>query len=198
MAKVINFNAPPKKRSKRAKAKGADVIVTGYEQQVDNLIESKQEMDNWAELMENVRVDLEAVASEARINAEASGIFNRKVVVRGSEKDVKLSFGNAFSKIDMKSIPEIKNQLGKHFDKLFFEKEVASVIPSQLQRLVDLIENAGHDVDEFLELSKHLAPVPEFRERRFELRHKMTDSQNNAADIIADQAGYRPSLTVPK
>jgi len=196
--KIINLTGPPKKAGKRIRTQSPDVIITGHEEQVDSLIESKSEMDNWKDLMENVRVNLEALASDARLNAEASGIFNRKVVLRGSEKDIKMSFGNAFSKIDTKSIPEIKGALGKHFEKLFMEHEEASVIPSQITKLVDLITAAGHDPDEFLEMNKYLGPVPEFRERRFELREKMTDSQNQAADTIAEQAGYRPSLSVPK
>ena len=180
------------------KAHRGPLVLSGRENQVDQLIEAKRQMDDWKRELEECRKDLQTAATDLRKVCEEQGMFSQQVVLRGHDENASLSYGNQFKKMKRSLKPELDKHLGSFADELFEVEETATVVPAKLEELWALIEAEGLNPADFLEVDESVVPKDDFRRRRYELRKQMTPEQNAAVDLVTDYAAHSPTLTVPK
>ena len=101
-------------------------------------------------------------------------------------------FKNAFSKIPADNEPEMRKNLGEHFDELY---EVTTQIA--LRRNVkweDLRKVLGSKFDDFFGETKIISHKSDFMERRAELRGAAPKKVNDALDVYTKDCQATPDL----
>ena len=185
----IVLTSPTKKK------KGKDKLeVEGFEQLVVDMRQRNQEMESLKAEQALDNNNLTERVKELRIEAEKSGtVYTVALVHSADDVPAKVVFKNQFRPIDESHRPELKRHLGKTYDALFDEVEVATLRDDKLQELEKLL---GNRFDEFFDKSTHIKPKKDYMERRGELRKTLSTKVNALLDMLIEQVQYKPQLTL--
>jgi hypothetical protein len=175
-----------------AKTSKVTLVVDGLEKEVDELFEAQELVEVGTALIEEMRPTVQDYASDRRVEASANGDFTKTVSLQGSRGAVAFTFGNKFCKIPLADEKAMRADLGdRTFDLLFTRKVSASVKPEALNDLLALL---GNDAEDYLDVEETVAPVSEFREKRFELRSELSSELNGKIDEVVEKVQAKPSM----
>jgi hypothetical protein len=196
---------------------GTIPVLTGFEAQVDALASAKSMEEKAKADQESLRAGevnpitqeraggLEEIVEIWRNGLESDPvhpIFAKTVQVRGSLVNLKCSFTDSYSPIDVVTEPALRKMLGVHYDQLFEMVEKVEVKnPELLLKSIQSYAGTKTPLDvvqleaTFFKKTKFIKPVPNFREKRFRLRSYLSTEQNAALDSVISQIAARPSFS---
>lgn len=172
-------------------------IVLGKEAEVDQLITKKRESDRAVEEFGKVRRVLEGEASNLRITLEEQGAFHTTVTLQGTTEKLTISYNDQMKGLPLDQGAAVEKSIGvKAFGKLFERTKSYAFTgdTKKVNKLRKLLKDAGENPDEYFQVKECFGPREDFRKTRFELRPKMSDTQNAALDLVITQIQYEPRL----
>jgi hypothetical protein len=172
-------------------------IIEGKEDDVDQLIEKKRACDRIAQEFGNVRRTLEVAATTFRNVLEEQGTFHTVVKLKGSHDTVEMSYTDQCKALTCGEADAVEKAIGKKAFGNLFEKTKTYALTGddkQLAKLRKLIKAAGEDPDEYLAPKECYKALDGFRKSRFELRPRLSDTQNAALDLVISRIQYEPRL----
>ena len=172
-------------------------VIVGKEAEVDLLIAKKRETDRAAAEFSKVRRGLECEATNLRITMEERGAYHTTVKLQGSNDTLTMSYNDQLKGLSVDDAPAVEKSIGsKAFGKLWEKTKSYAFTGDQKQanKLRKILREAGENPDEYFEVKECFAPAEDFRKTRFELRPKLSDTQNAALDLVISRLQYEPRL----
>lgn len=184
-------------------AKKGPVVLTGHERVVDEIARLRTVKLDQELLEKGLRTQLDPVVAAFRDTLEASGVFTKSLQIKGTDANGVYTFPDRYARIDPIVEPKLRELLGTFYDQLFeHASDVVVKEPARFLALLDDLRQKGavngpmtaDFIRGLVDVQSYIAPVPEFRRCRFELRGKLTEAQNVALDLVVTQVGG-PSLS---
>jgi hypothetical protein len=175
-----------------AEASRCTVTIDTCPDAVDTIISMTEIVNNAQAEIKTHRKILDLVTDSARIEAEKDQKFAKTVYATGKNGTLTFTFPNTFASVDVAKEADIRQVLGDEVTDHLFEKgKKVTVRTEKMDALAALL---GDRAVEFLQTTEYLAPVKEFRERRFEMRPLLTDEENVKLDAVAKAFSQSPAM----
>lgn len=175
------------KKSEKLKVKGLEELATKMQKRAQQIevLSVEQKID---------RKNLLTTVKQKRVEAEQNGKFCKTALVETNNKHpVKVTYKNAFSKINVEHEGELKSVLGNLYNSLYERhREVKLKADVDIEYVKQLL---GDKLEALFDVTEYITPKGQFMEQRAAMRPTLNNKTNDLIDNLTDQVQHSPMVS---
>lgn len=188
--KSLNLDSGDKSKTEKYTVKGLEAVVPEVRKIDEQMLKLQEHRQSMKSMILNKVMPLK------QKEEKAGRLYKTFVVESDDGVPAQVVFKNAFSKIPVENLEQMRKELGNNFDELY--EVTRTIAPRRGVNWDKLKKLLGSKFNDYFAETEVITHKKDFMERRAELREHVNKRTNDVLDQYTKDCQATPDLRVPK